>query len=126
MFIEERLEALLVPSVIPKLYPLIAPDQTPAPYTTYTLFNAQNLTTHDSPLPSTRMWNLQLNTYSGSYGTARSIGNSLSTALIGYSDAFILGITPIKESPLFDDIAKLFCWVVEVLLTENLALDVVA
>jgi hypothetical protein len=121
MFIDQRILQLLVPGVLPALYPLTAPDGTLTPYTTYTLFNAQNLTTHDAPLPATRMWHMQFNTYSETYGQARTIGNNISNMLIGYTDPYILGVTPVREMPSWDDISKCFGWIVEVLITEQLS-----
>lgn len=120
MIIEERIRQLLVPGTLDNLYPLIAPDQTETPYTTYLIFNAQNLTTHSAPLPLTRMWHMQFNTYSPKYLEARVIGDSIQVALIGYTDAFIQGITPVRVMPSWDDVAKLHCSLVELQITETL------
>src|SRR5690242_5419091 len=115
MIIDERIYQLLVPAVLPSLYPMIAPDKAPPPYTTYLLLNAQNLTTHDTPLPATRMWHLQFSTYSASYFGARIISNSIQDSLVGYTDPFILGVTCVREQGAWDDIAKLFGWTIELL-----------
>jgi hypothetical protein len=120
MTIDELLVQLLVPSVLGKLYPLTAPDQTKTPYSTYMLISDENLTTHDSPLPSTRRWNAQFTTYSESYGTARTLGSSIQSTLVGYTDNFITGITPKREHPTWDDMTKLYGWIVELLITEHL------
>lgn len=122
MIIEERIYQILVPSVLDNLYPLIAPDQTGTPYTTYLNFNAQSLTTHSNPLPLTRMWHWQFNSYSPSYLEARQIGDSIQSALVGYTDANIQGIVPVRVMPNWDDIAKLHCSLVELIITEQFSL----
>lgn len=120
MMIEERLIELLVPSVVAKLYPLMAPDQTVTPYTVYLLISADNLTTHDAPLAVTRRWNVQFSTYSETYSVTRSQSNAIQAALVGFLDNGISGIIPLREHATWDDVSKLYGWIVELLVTENL------
>jgi hypothetical protein len=67
VIIEERIYQLLVPTILPAMYPQIAPDTATTPYTVYTIWNKENLTTHSAPLPLTRMWNMQFSTFSENY-----------------------------------------------------------
>lgn len=120
MIIEERIYQLLVPSILPALYPQIAPDNTPKPYTVYAIWNKINLTTHSAPLPLTRVWAMQFSTYSPSYLVARMIGSSVESALVGYTDAAIQGVTQERVMVSWDDIAKLHCTLVELQITEQL------
>ncbi len=121
MTIDELLVLLLVPTVLERLYPLTAPDQTRTPYTTYLLMTDENLTTHDSPLPGTRRWTAQFTVYSERYGETRAIGDAIESRLVGYTDNFITGITPKRKHPTWDDMTKQYGWIVELLITEHLA-----
>jgi hypothetical protein len=120
MIIEERIYQLLVPSVLPTLYPQIAPDNAVAPFTVYSLWNKVNLTTHSAPLPLTRVWSMQFSTYSPSYLATRTIGSSIEVALVGYTDGAIQGITQDRVMMTWDDIAKLHCNLIELQITEQL------
>jgi hypothetical protein len=70
------------------------------------IWNKENLTTHSAPLPLTRMWNMQFSTFSENYLQTRTISDQIQNALVGYTDAFIQGITPSRYMPSWDDIAK--------------------
>lgn len=122
MIIEERIYQLLVPGILPALYPQIAPDNMTQgqPYTVYSIWNKVNLTTHSAPLPLTRVWAMQLSTYSPSYLATRTIGSSIETALVGYADGAIQGITQDRVMTSWDDIAKLHCTLIELQITEQL------
>lgn len=120
MTIDERIVQILVPGTIPALYPLVAPDETRPPYTTYHLFDAEKLTTLTAALATTRMWHCQFSTFSPVYGTTRTISNAVQDRMVGYTDTFIMGVTALREQPAWDDIAKLYCWMLELLVMENL------
>src|SRR6516162_6489708 len=113
MTIDERVYQLVVPTAVQALFPIQAPDSYPTPYATYIVMNQQNLTTHSAPLPTTRMWRFQFNCYSPTYGVARNIGNTIENTLVGYVDAYILGITQLTCKGSYDDISKIYCWMTE-------------
>jgi hypothetical protein len=118
MTIDERIVQLLVPAVLRALHPEIAPDKEPRPYSTFHLSNGENLVTHDAVLPQTQVWLMQFSTFSERYGEARTIGTAIETALVGYTDAAILGVTPVRKFGMWDDIAKLHGWILELQITE--------
>lgn len=121
MIIEERIYQLLVPSILPALYPQIAPDTATTPYTVYAIWNKEVLTTHSNPNPLTRMWHMQFSTFSENYLQTRTIGDQIQNALVGYTDGTIQGIIPTRVMPMWDDIAKKHCTLLEVQISENLS-----
>lgn len=120
MIIEERIYQILVPGILPALYPQIAPDNAKGPYVVYSIWNKENLTTHSAPLPLTRVWAMQFSTYSERYLDTRTICETIQTTLVGYTDNYIQGITPSRVMPTWDDIAKKHCTLLELQITESL------